>query len=113
MTDLVSNERPLVIQRAEVKHFGAVAAIALNHLAYWAGREVRTYDGYRWISATYAEWGAEVGLTAKATRGAADRLRNEGVVVAIQNPLESLDRTLWWRVDYGRLNMIFNRAVRP
>jgi hypothetical protein len=103
MSDLLLNEPPLIVFPSLVRRLGLVEAALVQQLHYWSQRATRTHDGFVWVYKTYQDWSDEIGVSAKAARGALDRLRRDGLVVAIQNPTDLRDRTLWWRVDHDVL----------
>ncbi len=104
MSGLLLDERLLCYQPALVRRIGLAEAAIVQQLHYWAQRSTHTHDGERYVYKTYGEWSDEIGISAKAVRGACDRLRRDGILVAIQSPLDSRDRTLWWRIDYAALD---------
>lgn len=97
-SDLLFDESPLVIQRSAIRAFGLLEALLLQQLRYWSERATCVHNGRTWVYKTYQDWSDELGVSAKACRGALDRLRREGLVAAIQNPADPRDRTLWWRL---------------
>lgn len=103
MSDLLLNERPLVIQPSLVRRLGIAEAALVQQLHYWSARATHTHDGHTWVYKTYADWSGEIGLSTKACRGALDKLRRAGFVIAVENPTDSRDHTLWWRIDYAVL----------
>jgi hypothetical protein len=104
MGDLLFNAPPLVVQRELIVRVGVLEALIAQQLNYWLQRSTSFHDGERWVYKTYGDWSAEIGVSSKAIRGALDRLRRDGIVVAIENPMDSRDRTLWWRIDYAVLS---------
>lgn len=103
MSNLVLDEYPIVIQASLVRRLGIAEAALVQQLHYWSGRATRTHDGHTWVYKTYADWSQEIGLSTKACRGALDKLRRAGVVIAVENPTDARDHTLWWRIDYDVL----------
>lgn len=103
MSDLLLNEPPVLIQAGLVRRLGMVEAAITQQLHYWSARATIVHEGERYVYKTYQDWSDEIGITAKQARGALDRLRSSGVVVGIQNPTDSRDRTLWWRIDHAVL----------
>lgn len=100
---LLLDERAVVVQPSLVRRLGIIEAALVQQLHYWAQRATRLHDGHSWVYKTYQDWSEEIGVSAKAARGALDRLRRDGIVVAIQNPADPRDRTLWWRIDHAVL----------
>jgi hypothetical protein len=104
MSGLLLDERLLCYQPALVRRLGLAEAAIVQQLHYWAQRATNIYEGERWVYKTYGDWSGEIGVSTKAVRGALDRLRRDGVVVAMQSPLDARDRTLWWRINHKVLN---------
>lgn len=104
MSDLLLNEPPVLVQPSLVRRLGMVEAAIVQQLHYWSARATIVHEGERYVYKTYQDWSDEIGITSKQARGALDRLRASGVVVGVQNPTDSRDRTLWWRIDHAVLN---------
>jgi DNA-binding Lrp family transcriptional regulator len=104
MSALLLDDRLLCYQPALVRRLGLAEAAIVQQLHYWAPHANNSHDGHVWVYKTYEDWSAEIGISAKAVRGALDRLRRDGVVVGIQSPVDNRDRTLWWRIDHDVLN---------
>ncbi len=100
---LLIDEPLLCYQPALVRRLGLADAAIVQQLHYWLRVSTNIVEGEQWVYKTYDDWAAEIGISAKAVRGACDRLRKSGVVLAIQSPLDARDKTLWWRIDYAKL----------
>ncbi len=111
VSELLLDEPLLCYQPALVRRLGLADAAVVQQLHYWSQRSTNIYEGQRWVYKTYDEWSAEIGISAKAVRGACDRLRKAGVVLAVQSPLDSRDKTLWWRIDH--VVLAGDEAPRP
>lgn len=99
MSGLLLDEPLLCYQPALVRRLGLAEAAIVQQLQYWTRCSTNSHDGHLWVYKTYDAWSDEIGISSKAVRGALKRLRDDGVVVAIQSPLDARDRTLWWRID--------------
>jgi hypothetical protein len=99
VSKLIIDEPLLCYHPALVRKFGLPEAAVTQQLAYWLRHSKNVHDGHLWVYKTYAEWSDEIGISAAAARGALDRMRKTGVVIAIQSPVNAQDRTLWWRID--------------
>lgn len=104
MSEMLLNERLVAIQPSLVRRLGIAEAAIVQQLHYWLRRATNSHDGHIWVYKTYSEWADEIGLSSKAVRGALDKLRRAEVVVSIESPLDTRDRTLWWRIDYDVLD---------
>lgn len=96
---LLLDEPLLCYQPALVRRLGLAEAAIVQQLQYWTRHSTNSHDGHLWVYKTYDAWSDEIGISAKAVRGALKRLRDDGAVIAIQSPLDARDRTLWWRID--------------
>lgn len=103
MSALLLDEPLLCYQPALVRRIGLAEAAIVQQLHFWLRLSTNIHEGERYVYKTYDEWSAEIGISARAVRGACDRLRKAGVLVAIQSPLEPHDRTLWWRIDHDTI----------
>lgn len=101
---LLLDEPLLTYQPALVRRIGLAEAAIVQQLQFWTRHATMVHDGHVWVYKTYADWSAEIGLSPKAVRGALDRLRKNGLVIAVQSPLDPRDRTLWWRIEYSALD---------
>lgn len=110
MSEMLLNERLVAIQPSLVRRLGIAEAAIVQQLHYWLRRATNSHDGHIWVYKTYTAWSDEIGLSSKAVRGALDKLRRAGVVVSIESPIDSRDRTLWWRIDY---DVLHNEQGRP
>lgn len=96
---LLLDQPLLCYQPALVRRLGLAEAAIVQQLQYWTRHSTNSHDGHLWVYKTYDAWSDEIGISAKAVRGALKRLRDDGAVIAIQSPLDARDRTLWWRID--------------
>ncbi len=100
---LLLDEPLLCYQPALVRRLGLAEAAIVQQLHYWLRISTNIVEGERWVYKTYSDWADEIGISAKAVRGALNRLREAGVAIAMQSPLDARDKTLWWRIDYDAL----------
>jgi len=104
--NMLIDGRTIVYQAVLAQTVGLVEAVILQQTHYWLGRATHEHDGTLWVFKTYAEWATEVGCTPKQARVATERLRDQGLLIAIRNPSDGLDQTRWWRIDYEALNAL-------
>jgi hypothetical protein len=103
---LLLDEPPVALLPSLVRRLGLLEAAIAQQLHYWLQRATQVHGDERWVYKTYQDWSDEIGVTPKAARGALNKLRRDGVVIAIQSPRDARDRTLWWRIDYARFNAL-------
>jgi hypothetical protein len=97
---LLLDEPLLTYQPALVRRFGLAEAAIIQQLHFWMRHATVEHAGHKWVYKTYSEWSDEIGVTAEIARRTCAKLRNLEVLVAIQNPRDPRDRTLWWRINY-------------
>lgn len=82
-------------------------AIVLQQLHYWVQRSNNVRDGKRWVYNTTKEWQQQFPFWSEATiRRAMKELRDLGIVVTANYNQMPMDRTLWYSIDYARLDTI-------
>ncbi|MCV7076710.1 hypothetical protein [Mycobacterium szulgai] len=97
----------------EIERYGLAAATVLAHIKYRCESEGPgrfEAEGYRWWRVSYADMGAEIGVTAKVVIGALVKL---GDAVVAKNFAPYGDRTLAYRVAAETASdMPFDRTVK-
>ena len=96
--------------------FGYPEAGLLQQIHYWMlavsyGKgpdDIHYRDGRWWIWNSYPEWQKQMDWWSEMTiRRMIGRLRDSGVVITTQHP-SGLDRSLWYSIDYDRLEEILD-----
>ena len=84
---------------------GINEAIFLSRLHYWLQRSNNEKDGFIWVYKTFEEWKEEFPFWSDSTikRLKKDLEKRNFLIVANYNKMK-MDRTLWYRIDYERLN---------
>jgi hypothetical protein len=106
--NLLLDSRPLVVIPELAVAVGLNEAIVLQQLHYWtvqnhkAGRNYR--DGHWWVYNSYPKWKTQLPFWSIATiRRIFQTLRGRGYLVVANFNRDPKDRTLWYRIDYERL----------
>ncbi len=101
-----------------VKLVGAHGAMVFGQVKYWLDRpnSGHEHDGYHWIWKSGPELADELGLSKDQAKHELARLRSIELLVAIENPINGWDRTLWYRINedhglYKSLYMVQNDTM--
>lgn len=82
-------------------------AIVLQQLHYWVQRSSNVRDGKAWVYNTTKEWQQQFPFWSESTiKRALRELRDDGVVVTANYNSMAIDRTLWYSIDYDKLDAI-------
>lgn len=81
------------------------AAIFLNQLIYWKGKE-KNSDG--WIYKTSAEIEEETALSYKKQKNARQHLKNLGI---IEEKYKRLEHLIYYRINFDKLNEIWDNYI--
>lgn len=108
-SNLLIEESPLQVLPSLAKAIGLNEAIFAQQLHYWLrGKSGKEHDGKRWIYNTREEWQEQFSFWSlpQITRTTAS-LKEQGVLLTTNSLNKSrMDRTLWYSLDYGRLDEI-------
>lgn len=104
---LLLNEPPILIQPSLAKVVGLNEAIVLQQLHYWLQKSTNERDGRRWVYNTTKDWAEQFPFWSEDTIKRIMRgLRDQGIVVTATYNQMAIDRTLWYSVDYEKLDAI-------
>lgn len=118
---LLLKEEPLVIDKELSKIIGLNEAIVLQQIEYWininkkAQKEKSFKDGYYWTYNTIDEWNEQFPFWSYDTvKRVLKKLKNMDLLITDRYNEKKYDRTLWYRINYDKLNLIedefYNRA---
>jgi hypothetical protein len=116
LTEALSEKRSTAVRATVVRGCKGNAnhAMVVQQLKYWMPRATKSHLGHKYVFKTYEEFGGETGmspqqvrraLTATAYKGAPldasteDKAPKDKMVIAICNPYNKRDKTLWWRIN--------------
>lgn len=114
MGKILFDENPLVIDTTLAKALGLNEAIVLQQVHYWLEinkrKNLNFVDGRYWTYNSIKKWHEEnfsfwVEKTVKRTFS---NLVDKGVLVTGNYNKQKMDRTLWYSIDYEKLNDIIN-----
>jgi len=105
---LLIDEPPILIQPSLAVALDDLnKAVVLQQLHYWVQRSTNVRDGRRWIYNTTKEWQEQFPFWSEGTIKRTMRdLRDQGIVVTANYNNMPMDRTLWYSIDYEKLDAI-------
>lgn len=108
MSALLLDTAPLLVLPELACAVGLNEAIVLQQIHYWVilnGKAKRNYqDGHYWTYNTYAAWKAQLPFWSDSTiKRTFSVLESKGLVISGNYNKTQMDRTKWYRIDYGRL----------
>lgn len=118
MTKLIENEPVMTYQTSVALAVGLHEAMLLQQIHYWievnkAKSDSVMIDGRYWTYNTYEEWQKQFPFwTSKTVRNIVKKLRDLGVLIIGNHNRMKSDRTLWYSIDYDRLNEIVSSSQK-
>ena len=109
MTLLIFDKYPLVIDKQLTKVIGLNQALILQQVYYCLKLNKKNnrnfHEGRYWTYNTINEWQEEFPFWSKETvKRAFNKLRQLGFIMVDNFNVYKMDRTLWYSIDYDRLN---------
>lgn len=105
--ELIENGFPLLVYPSLAKEIGLNEAIIISQVHYWLQKSTNFRDGHWWIYHKYREWESEFPFWSKNTIiRAITSLRDDGYLITDKFNKAGYDKTLWYRIDYSKLNAL-------
>lgn len=101
--NLLTIERPLVINPRLAARLGINEAIILQQLSYWIGNDQSGVyeDGRKWIYNTYADWQKQIMFLSERTiQRAVLSLEEKGIILSHMFREQKGDRTKFYTINY-------------
>lgn len=107
MSQLLTNEAPLIILPSLALKLGTNEAIFLQQLHYWLGKTQNHHNGIKWAYNTIQQWADQLKIMSVATvERAVAKLKKLGVLLVEKlNPNKS-DRTNFYSINYKKLAQV-------
>lgn len=101
-------DRPLIVLPKLALKVGLNEAMILQQLHFRLQHKAKEYGGHRWVFYSYEEWRYDFPFwSARTIQRALLGLEEQDFVVSgVFNRIKS-DRTKWYRIDYGQLDMLY------
>jgi DnaD/phage-associated family protein len=107
MSNLLLDDKPLIILPSLAEKIGLNESIILQQLHYWLKDSSHFKDGYKWIYNTYSSWKEQFPFWSdKTIRRTITRLENIGLIVTGNYNKLGVDKTKWYRIDYEKLSIV-------
>lgn len=114
MSPLLIPEPPLQVLPSLAVAIGLNEAIVLQQIHYWAERSTTVIDGHRWVYNTVAQWRVQFPFWSDDTISRTIKsLRERGIVIARHLSENAFDRTLYYRVDYPKMDELQPQKADP
>ncbi len=111
------DKHPIVLDKCMASIIGLNEAIILQQVHYWIELNKKNgrnfHKGKYWTYNTYEEWHEQFPFWSKETiKRTFKRLRNMKLIIVDRFNVYQMDRTLWYTIDYDKLNSIMNGSNR-
>ena len=111
MSNLLLDEKPLVILPKLAELVGLNQAVILQQIHYWSKRLDNMREGHKWVYNSIQDWAKQFPFwSEKTTERAFTKLRLEGLLVTGEFNNNPTDRTLWYRINYDQLEETLRAA---
>jgi hypothetical protein len=106
MSKLLIDEPPLQVLPSLAVRIGLCEAMLIQQIHYWSQRVRPLDDGYCWIYNTVKEWQKQFPFWSENTIFRhLQNLRESGVLLAEQKSPNSFDKTMYYRINYEKLDL--------
>lgn len=110
---ILFDKHPIVLDKHMATIIGLNEAIVLQQVHYWLELNKKEgknfHKGRYWTYNTYEEWHEQFPFWSKETiKRVFKRLRDMKLIIVDRFNVYQMDRTLWYTIDYDRLNSIMN-----
>lgn len=110
MSKLLTDENPLIILPYLAKEIGLYEAIILQQIHYWVLQERQFKDGKYWYYSSIRNWQIQFPFLSKRTlQRAFAKLKDRGLIITGRYNKMKADKTLWYSIDYEKLETIINK----
>lgn len=107
MSNLLLNDKPLIILPSLAEKTGLNESIVLQQLHYWLQESKNNRDGFKWVYNTYSDWKKQFPFWSdKTIRRIITKLENEGLIISGNYNKLGIDKTKWYRIDYEKLEIL-------
>jgi DnaD/phage-associated family protein len=107
MSNLLLNDKPLIILPSLAEKIGLNESIVLQQLHYWLQESKNNRDGFKWVYNTYSDWKKQFPFWSdKTIRRIITKLENEGLIISGNYNKLGIDKTKWYRIDYIKLEIL-------
>lgn len=110
MSNLLLDDKPLVILPSLAEKIGLNESIFIQQLHYWLKDSNNIRDGFKWVYNTYEEWNVQFPFwSIRTLKRIITGLENAGFIITANYNQLKIDKTKWYRIDYEKLNELVAR----
>lgn len=107
MSNLLLEERPLLVMPKLATLIGLPESIFLQQLHYWTQHSNNVIEGDRWVYNSVKEWQKQFPFWSERTlHRMIKNLETENLIVIGNFNKLPIDRTKWYRINYEKLNSL-------
>lgn len=111
MSNLLLDERPIMVLPKLACEIGLNEAIILQQIHYWLQKSKNIEAGHKWIYNTYNAWQKQFPFWSIPTiRRTITSLEKQGVIVTGNFNKAGFDKTKWYRIDYQKIESMSRRC---
>lgn len=115
MSNLLLNERPLVVLPSLAKELGSLdEAVILQQIHYWLQRSTNVEEGKRWVYNSMEKWMQQFPWIKSRTTLTRyfNKLEAKGLLITGNFNKAGFDKTKWYTIDYSALLDFEQRLYR-
>lgn len=115
MSNLLLNERPLVVIPSLAKELGSLdEAVILQQIHYWLQRSTNVEEGKRWVYNSMEKWMQQFPWIKSRTTLTRyfNKLEAKGLLITGNFNKAGFDKTKWYTIDYSALSDFEQRLYR-
>lgn len=107
----LADERIMMFHPYVAKTLGLNEAIFLQQLHYWLNRKPHIVEEKGWVYNPYKSWQEQLCFMSESTiKRTVKNLVDKGIVITANFNKMKFDRTLWYSIDYDKLDVYVNEA---
>lgn len=111
MSNLLLDERPIMVLPKLACEIGLNEAIILQQIHYWLQKSKNIEAGHKWIYNTYNAWQKQFPFWSIPTiRRTITSLEKQGVLITGNFNKAGFDKTKWYRIDYQKIESMSRRC---
>ena len=109
MKHILFDEAPIVCSPTLADMIGLNRAVFLQQIHYWLQKSEHVRDGKYWIYNSYEKWQEQLFfLSVRTIKRMVDELTSEGILLTAHYSVHGYDRTMWYTIDYDRLEAMLS-----
>jgi DnaD/phage-associated family protein len=104
VSNLLLNDKPLIILPSLAKKIGLNESIVLQQLHYWLNESNNIRDDFKWVYNTYEDWNKQFPFWSISTiRRIITKLEKANLIIIGNYNKMKIDNTKWYRINYPLL----------